>query len=264
MNKIDGYDVVITKGTPRFRLNNKLIKRELVPVAVQNELISIAMDKDAARTVAPAPDVSATYTEEQPTSAPVELPDEEMVENPYVESLAAGAPEEFPVVNMSDPTVDPHSQKFTELELELLQENDALKRKVDELTHEAVSTGNSAQALGKQLLDEYGVYSALAPRDPQIGDIHPFTLRPMNRYDVGLAYAERKKSVGQEVQPYVPTPEPQANEPDNGGFPSFQDRTGVSFETQTSATMKHHTNDPISDEATAEPNLRGTTIRPYW
>ena len=126
----------------------------------------------------------------------------------------------------------------------------------------------TARDFGNDLLSSFGIYTALASRDPQIGDIHPFTLQPMNRYDVGLAYVARKRSSHVDESALVPsvetTQQVQPNPVDNGGFKSFEERTGVSFGVETSAILRHHVNDPISDEATAEPNLRGTTIRPYW
>ena len=278
MQKVNGYDVVITKGTPRFRLDNKLIKRELVPIDVQQELLFLAQDKDAVRTVAPAPDASATYTEEQPTSEPVEIDTDGFDENPYVEALASDTafaipePASATTHGFVQPTHATATEalaaasQFSELELQLIEENDKFRRALAVAGEEPVRpvlAGASPEELGNLLIAQYGIYTALSPRDPQIGDIHPFTLKQMNRYDVGLAYAERKKSIGQIVDVYQPVPEPQENKPSD--FPTFADRTGVSFKrNQSSSILQTHNNDPINDEVTAEPNLRGTTIRPYW
>ena len=261
MNKRDGYDVVIVRGTPRFRLDNKLIARDKVPTVIQDQLLAIKADKEAVRTVDAAPDLAATFTTEQPTPLPVEL-EEESGDNPYIE---AGAPEVFPEPEPQLKDGDFIEVTFTTLELELLEKVTALERQIIESAEQ--SSNDTPKSLGEKLLSQYGVYTALAPRDPQIGDIHPYTLKPMNRYDVGLAYVERKKSVNVEVSAPVVHEAPQENpktEAENGGFQSFDTRTGVSFGAQSSTHLTHHTNDPISEEATTEPNLRATTIRPYW
>lgn len=255
MNKIQGYDVVITKGTPRFRLNNKLIARDSVPIDIQDELISIIQNKDAVRTVEAAPDPASALKEGEQLSLPLE--DVMYDEPPEVEVVPVIEGAEF----QGEPIELERSPEsgFSELELQLIEENTVLKRQLAES-----NTPVGADNLGVTLLEQYGIYTALAPRDPQVGDIHPFTLKPMNRYDTGLAYTERKKSVGATIKPVEDVPLPQENRKDNGGFPTFQDRTGVSFGAATSSRLQHHQNDPINEEATAEPNLRGTTIRPYW
>ena len=265
MNKINGYDAVIVRGTPRFRLNNKMIARDKVPEAIQQELIATIMDKDSVRTVNPAPDVAATFTTETPPAVvPEDTDDIGEGENPYIE---AGAPEAYPPIK--EETIDSNEvpAKFSELEEMLLNENENLRKVIAELS-ENTKQVQTARDFGNDLLSSFGIYTALASRDPQVGDIHPFTLQPMNRYDVGLAYVARKRSSHVDESALVPsvetTQQVQPNPVDNGGFKSFEERTGVSFGAETSAILRHHVNDPISDEATAEPNLRGTTIRPYW
>ena len=243
---LDKYDVVIVRGTPRFRYERKLIARDKVPAEIQEYLINRAQDDtDKVKVVNAAPDPS-TYTDE----APREIEGEDFPsENPYNE----------PEVELSRSPESP----FTELEMELLEKVKGLEEQVASLSEDSEHKNISAYDLGEQLLNLFGIYTALAPRDPQIGDIHPFTLKPMNRYDTGLAYVERKKSLNVVPSKPVEHREPQAN-PISNGYQSFAERTAVSFGAESSSILKSHANDPIDDEATAEPNLRDTTIRPYW
>lgn len=246
MKSVNGYDVIITQGTPRFRLNKKLIKRDDVPYDVQQQLLADAMNPDAVKVVEAAPDKATEIQEGEQLPLPLE------------EAMEADIPE---AVEEEVSPAEKEGADFTDLELQLLEENDALKRQLAE-----PSAPVGVEDLGVTLLRQYGIYTALAPRDPQIGDIHPFTLKPMNRYDTGLAYAERKKSMNVSPETLVAREviQPKENPEDNGGFPSFATRTGVSFGKQSSSIMQNHNNDPINDEATAEPNLRGTTVRRYW
>lgn len=246
MNKIEGFDAIIVQGTPRFRLNNRLIAADKVPEDIRTALIADIQDKDKVRTVEAPAGVSA------PTE-PTDFLGKEIT--------GKASSEETPQ-SITGSSID-----YTELELELLEKVDNLERALASVETDA-STGVpetlSASALGELLLKDFGIYTALAQRDPEIGDIHPFTLTPMNRYDTGLAYVSRKRALGKEITPVQAIPVPQENPVDNGGFQSFDERMRPNFKPETSATMRQHVNDPISEEATAEPNLRGQTIRKYW
>lgn len=180
----------------------------------------------------------------------------------------------------------PEAQPFTQLELDLLDEVEVLREKVEDI--EMSPSSVSLEALASQLYSVYGVYTIWAGVEPQVGDTHPFTANPMTRYDTGTAYRARNYAIGSgslnnDVLANKQTAEdsreaekihaeeisqreanPEYNAP---SYRTFQERTSVEGQkvSQSSTTLKKRDNDPISDEPTQEPNLFGQpTIRPYW
>lgn len=245
---IQGYDAIIVKGAPRFRLNKKLIARDNVPAEIQQALIDAIQDKDRVRVIEAAPDKST----EVKTGEQLPLPLED-INNETAQDTPLAAEE---------------SSEYTELEIELLSKVDALQRELSEATvdFDDEPKPTTPEQLGDILLSQYGIYTALSPREPEIGDIHPLTLEPMNKYDKGLAYVARKRAKNStaNLAPITENVEQPNPTPEETGFKTFADRTGVSFGAQSSMSMRSRPNDPISEEAHPEPNLHGTTIRPYW
>lgn len=176
-------------------------------------------------------------------------------------------------------------QPFTPMELELLDEVERLREKVEDM-ETSKQPVTSIEDLAKQLHEYYGVYTVWAGKEPQEGDTHPFTAKPMSRYDTGIAYrarnyAEASGTINNDVRAqfeetqrgraasdeHQAEMEARAENPNFKApeYKSFDERTSVKGQNaQSSTTMRTRANDPISEEPTQEPNLHGQTIRPYW
>lgn len=257
-----GYKVTYRGESPRYMQVGRrgFIKPSDVPTEVMEYFNSLGTPKK---------EVDSVPTE--PVVSPLEATDEE-IQEAYKQMEALQAEPQDSIA----PDVPP----FTEMELALMEEVETLREQAEE------NERYDAASLAKIFYEEFGVYTMWAGEDPKVGDTHPITAKPMTRYDMGIAYQARRKSIISGSQqnlrarqsaaiearqaPALHEEEMAKREADPNhnapAYKTFNERTSVEGQkySQSSTFIKNRDNDPISDEATAEPNLNGQTIRPYW
>lgn len=267
---VEGYDAVIVKDTPRFRLNRKMVATDSVPENIKMELIRRIAEEKERRLAAPAV-VEGDTTEQNSEGTIFEAPEEE----------AQAAAKALSDADFTEPTGPDEPAKYTPYELELIGEIERLKEQVSESGLETATIFELANELYKR----FGVYTVFINQPPKDGDVHPFNGEVMTRYETGLAYqkfnqvtaqGKLKKDFGSQYQEVERSREasqthrkimeqnavmtPTDHEKQN----TFAYRTSVNGQNRRSTVTKSHVNDPISEDATVEPNIRGVTIRPDW
>lgn len=284
------YDAILVKDAPRFRKDRKLISADGVPEEIREKLVAELYARRALQQAAPegtATFANAPYAQSEggsveQTANGTEL---EATETQVAEALQA-MPSDFD----DDPTeglVDKQSTtQPSQYELDLISQLEDVKQQLFEYQN---SKGNLSNAtifdLANELYDCFGVYTVFVNKPPQDNDVHPFSGETMTRYEVGLAYQKHtqvtvqgklNKDFGLQYAGVLRSREaaprhieemernaqvtPRQAEQNN----SFDFRTSVKGQNQTSTRTVSRTHDPISEEATAEPNLHGQTIRPDW
>lgn len=257
---INGYDAILVKGTARFRHNRKMVPAADVPQEIQTALVEALVNE---KLQAPANPI--------PVQAPVEVaPEAPMTLADFEQPVEDIAPE---VVNTGVPT---------EFEMNLITELEAAKAKIAEL-ESTPAVKQDLPSIAAELHKRYGIYTAFLGIPPTSGDVHPFTGKQMNRYEMGLAYQAYKqaKAAGylnnnfdaqvEKIREATAARDVHQNEfaerragTYDDGFKTFAERTAPQFSAQKSTTTVKRNNDPISEDVTAEPNLRRQTIREQW
>lgn len=272
------YDAILVRGTPRFRANKRMTAAENVPADVRESLVRELLKKELEPELANEP----VTTEATPAPLPG-LSREDFEEAAKI----LGEHGIQPATLHTDADISPGIP--SEYEMELIKQLEDAKVTIASLTDneakqidpETLSLVDLAQAMYVR----YGVYTVFVNTPPQPDDINPLTAKPMTRYEVGLSYQNFKyassnglleQDFGQgylnteasrgasavhaeEIAKRVEDPEYKAPE-----YKSFADRTSVRGQNMQSTTTVSRSNDPISEEPTAEPNLHGQTIRPDW
>lgn len=180
------------------------------------------------------------------------------------------------------PTGDKMPSTF---EMQLIEQVEDLKAELlEKETSDTLKTATIFD-LAKELYDRYGVYTVFTGAAPRDNDIHPFSGETMTRYEVGLAYQKHNMVMAQgklnkdfDAQHQTVEKSRAASREhvaemnrnrhmtiaEHERRNTFDFRTSVKGQNQSSMSMKRRPNDPISEEPTKEPNLRGQTIRPEW
>lgn len=267
------WDAILVKGAPRFRHNRKMVPAASVPEHIKAALIADLHAKAAAPPAAPKPiEVSVAS---QP--APIERPDEVPLPPAYEDV----APNVSVAVEPSAPSKE---------EIELITEVEQLRERLFELESQAkqiVRTVDNASIfeLAKAMYDNYAVYTVFVGGFPKDGDVHPFHGGIMTRYEVGVAYQNFKRVneqgllkrdfTGQKDKIDNDRQAPATHQAEISNrredphyqapaYKTFNERTSVEGQNQTATTTVAHVNDPISEDPTVEPRLRGQVIRPVW
>lgn len=264
---VDGYDAVLVRGAPRYRLERKMIAEAVVPENIKMELLKRLADEEAERNTPKA--VESADKEQTSEGTEFEATEEE----------AIAAAEELTAADF-DGTAEPAAP--SDFEMKLIAEIENLNEQL------ANSTGLKNATifdLANEMYDRFGVYTVFINKVPRDNDIHPFSGEVMTRYEVGLAYQKHNQVVAQgkltkdfggqfaeveasreasvthrkEMQANAQMT-PQDHEKEN----TFAYRTSVNGQNKRSTVTKTRPNDPISEDATVEPDLRGKTIRPEW
>lgn len=274
MSSIEGYDAILVRGTPRYRKDRKMVPAADVPQGIRAQLeFELKQPKPIAVLESPA--------EQQERDIPQEAGVVPIEEHPL-------EGEDFADKGESSKPTTPAEGMPSEYEMELIAENEKLKATLAEQAEQkATPLTYNATWLAKELYENYGVYTALTGMEPKMGDVHPFTMKPMNRYELGLAYqafkfadnnpekhdlaAEQKQREHDRnaEQTHANEMARRQTEPnfDQPKWESFADRTSVAGQNRQSSTRQiSRPNDPISEDVTAEPEngVRGQTIRPQW
>lgn len=246
------YDSILVRGTPRYRLNKKMVAADTVPAEVKNYLEVMTkqevMEREARHQEAIA-EKEAAEQGDMP-SLNVEATQEQIPLEPFEGNapVIEGAP-------------------FTEAELDAIAFEEARRAGIESTPAFRTTKVQTVEELAQELYDKFGVWTVFANKVPELGDTHPITGKAMIRYDVGLGYRSwsHKGMLNQpvKVDREIP-PTASIGMPEPRGYKTFAERTAPSFAKQSSTLLKNHDNDPISEEPTAEPNLRGQTVRTDW
>lgn len=246
------FDAISVRGTARYRLNKKMISGDQVPVNIKAQLDYEIAENEKARKA----------RNEAALAEPREFDEIAPAETVVSEPVA-------PILDSNPPRTTPLEQvDFTEEELQKIVLEEAARRDASTAVREPQPL--TAKELADLMYKNYGIWTVFTEKAPNLGDTHPVTGVPMVRYDVGLGYqAVRHGEVKQifNPSPIENTPVPESafvGQPNPSGYKTFEQRTAPSFQKQSSTIMKSYENDPISEEPTAEPMLRGQTIRPEW
>lgn len=264
------YDAILVRGTPRFRANRKMVAADQVPTEVKQALIY-----QLQHPVEPTP-------VEEVVEAPAFQPELQVPEpTPIAVQQVAEAPQ---VVEVAQPQA---TQGPSQFELDLIAEIERLKEENAKLSAQPVAVQKDLFGLAQEMYSRYGIYTIFVNDLPKDGDIHPWTGDIMTRYETGLAYQSYNRAVAQgkltqvnysdQYQTVVETRQAsdrhreemaqRAADPFFAApqYNTFAERTSVAGQNaQASTTTVRRTGDNISEDVTAEPNVRGTTIRPSW
>lgn len=261
------YDAILVRGNPRFRANKKMVAADSVPIEVKAALV--------AQLQAPKPAVIPPSPAE--VQASQEAPFQEAGIQPIVsEQDFTDAP--APVAD--DVTAPTATGLPSQYEMDLISQLEDVKQ---ELANRA-ATKLDLFGLAKEMYEQYGIYTVFVGAPPKDGDAHPFNGQVMTRYELGLAYqqfnraqaqgllkvnfqeqhvTQQRSELARDIHQREMDDRKQGSYSD--GYSSFEERTSVQGQNaQSSAIPRAHNNDPISEDATVEPNLRGQTIRPTW
>ena len=277
MSEYQGYDAILVRGTPRFRKDKKMVATNAVPLDIRNLLVTELMAP------VPEPSVAAPVMEPGVVPITVDTPQLEGADFNVDETISVGVAGPHTIADI-DPPYEVSPGMPTQYEIELIKELEQAKMQLAS-TKQAQPAELSLEQLAKQLRDRFGIYTVFAGSEPKPGDAHPFTGKPMTRYEMGIAYSAYTAALGQgrlvvdyelqhkvmedsnaAVEMHSNEIERRKVEPDFDvpKHMSFQERTSVEGQKYRSTTTVSRPNDPISEDVTAEPNLRGTTIRPDW
>lgn len=217
----------------------------------------------------------ADFTEQPDT------PETEATEEQIQDALNSADFDEMLAQEGLKPTEDKMPSSF---EMELIEQIEELKAQLAE-KEEGSKDSKDIFALAKELYDRFGVYTVFTGVAPRENDIHPFSGEVMTRYEVGLAYQKYNMVTAQGKlnkdfgAQYELTEKSRAaskehvdemnrnrhmSAAEHQKRNTFDFRTSVKGQNQSSMVTKPRNNDPISEEATKEPNLNGQTIRPVW
>ena len=248
------YDAILVRGTPRFRKNRKMVAADTVPQNVREALVFQLNQKDV--------EPSAEVKPQEAGIAP-------LGEKDFTDTLSA-----------SVSTIEGQGMP-SKYEMELIQQLEDVKRELSEGNAKA----KTLPELAKEMHERFGIYTVFTGHAPKDGDAHPFNGQVMTRYELGLAYQQFNRTQAQGLlntnfQDQVATQRQsqaastvhaqeiedrrQGVWEDPNHFPTFAERTSVRGQNQSSMQQVSHNNDPISEDATVEPNLRGQTIRENW
>lgn len=269
--EIEGYDAILVRDAPRYRHNRKMVGAAQVPDNIRQ-----ALEYELRN---PAPVVLQSPAEVQ--AAATQPPQE-----PGIQPVADEQP--MTQADFDEPAPAPAGMP-TQYEMDLAEQLEAARAQI--LENAGATPVQPLSAVGltelaNELYRRFGVYTVFTNQPPKPEDIHPFTADVMTRYEVGLAYQSYNRAVArgvlhqdftqvrdqaqasaqastahaQEIENRIADPNYQAP-----AYKSFSERTSVEGQNkQQSSTTIAHNNDPFSEDPTAEPNLRGQTIRPQW
>jgi hypothetical protein len=254
---LDRYDAILVKGQPRFRLDRKMVPAAQVPADIQATLVkSLLGEVDV-----PTPPVSVPVVEGADFVQPV-----------TIESIVAA--------EGLTPTTDKMPSSF---EMQLIEQLEDVKAQLAE--RESGIKSATIFELAQEMYQRFGVYTVFINQPPKDEDIHPFSGDIMTRYEVGLAYQKHNQVIAQgkltrdygaqyagieasrqASVTHAATIEENRQMTDDQQIErnTFDARTNLGAQVQSSMQTKARANDQISDEATPEPNLFGVTIRPDW
>lgn len=263
---IEGYDAILVKGQPRFRKDRKMVPAVSVPADIKTALTVELINRPQEPVVLQSP-ADVQKATEVPTEAGV------VSMEPQLEAADFEATDDTGAIP-------------TAYEMELIEQLESLKAQLVE--NQSVKTNLKLSDLGKEMYKRFGVYTVFAGEHPQLGDTHPFTGQPMNRYEMGLAYQSFRKAQAtgildrdfaneykalndsrDAIQAHTEEAQQRRENPGLGmpKYESFAERTSVAGQNRQSSTrLQARPNDPISEDITAEPEngTRGQTIRPSW
>lgn len=278
------YDAILVKGQPRFRQNKKMVPAASLPEEVRGALLArLELERMEKAAVEIATPVVQSVAQPEPAKG--------------IEVSAATAPEAVPVPPQPPrfEDVQPNTSISTEVaadpqlptqeEMGLIAQVESLKERIFELEHQPTQIETDIFSLARRMYDEYGIWTVFVGEEPKAGDVHPFSGDIMTRYEVGVAYqqfkraslngtlvrdfANQKATVDQSrLAPSLHREEiirrrenPHYNAP---AYRTFAERTSVKGQNESAAVTVTHPNDPISEDPTVEPNLRGQIIREEW
>lgn len=282
MSEYEGYDAILVRGAPRFRYNRRMIAAKDVPAHIQAQLMADLTRPDVVVPPSPA-DIQADTTRSREVSAPIE------------EDIPVGAPptpmdfeEAEPLTDEPNPDLAERPVNLpSEEEMKLIMELEEAKAKIIENAgiKDTLKTADIFE-LAQELYDRFSVYTVFVGHHPQDNDVHPFHGGTMTRYELGLAYQmyNRAESQGllqrdftsqkEEVERGRQASIDHAQEIENRrqdphfqapAYQTFAERTSVEGQNKQASTVTvTRPNDPISEDVTAEADVRGTTIRPQW
>lgn len=283
MENIDGYDAILVRDQPRFRLNRVMVPAANVPKDIQEQLLLDLYTRRNEREAASAPQIEAGDFSIERTHPAVEA-DEKQVEEVMNNS-------EFNDMIAREGLVPTNDKMPSSFEMQLIEQLEDVKEQMAEFAATKERERMLPMApqrmgifdLAKELYARYGVYTVFVGEPPKDGDIHPFSGDSMTRYEVGLAYQKHTQALMQGklnkdfVQQYddvkasrrasgthAAEMEQRAEYTpvDHARENTFKHRTEI--HKVTSMHQKQPDGQFGVDEVTAEPNLRGQTIRPDW
>lgn len=267
---LEGYEAIMVKGKPRYRKDG----RGLPPSKVPKEIREALEQELAAR---------ATQKVSQPV---VEGASEETTANgTELEATQMDIEDALTAMDFEEPAENGTADTPTDFEMELIQQLEDVKQQLAENAESDTLKSATVFELADELYARFGVYTVFVGKPPRDEDVHPFTGDIMTRYDVGLAYQKHNQAMAQgklqrdfkaQHDEMERTREASAlhqaemagranmTADDHVKSNSFEHRTSVEGQKQTSAVTVNRANDQISEDTTPEPNLHGQTIRPNW
>lgn len=269
------YDAILVRGNPRFRANKKMVAADSVPIEVRAALVA-ELQAPKPAVIPPSP-AEVQASQDAPLQEAGIQPIEEVSEKDFTDNPA---PVVAPAPLANDVTAATATGLPSQYEMDLISQLEDVKQ---ELANRQ-ATKLDLFGLAKEMYEQYGIYTVFVGAPPKDGDAHPFNGQVMTRYELGLAYQQfnrvqaqgllkvnfeeqhtsmKRSELARDIHQREMDDRKQGTYSD--GYSSFDERTSVQGQNaQSSAIPRAHTNDPISEDATVEPNLRGQTIRPTW